>query len=76
MYVTVLYIFRKHCRIVRFSNAMMHGLDGLLISLIHNNFLITYLLLFFLESYKKCMLQFFIATKNTVGLYDLAMKIQ
>ena len=41
----------------------------------HNNFLITYLLLFFLQSYKICMLQFFIATKNTVGLYDLAMKM-
>ena len=58
MYVTVLYSCKKHCRIVRFSNenAMMHGLDGLLISLMHNNFLITYLLLFFLESYKICML--------------------
>ena len=50
MYVTVLYSYRKHCKILRFSNvnAMMHGLDGLLISLMHNNFLITHLLLFFL----------------------------
>ena len=57
---------KKHCRIVRFSNenAMMHGLDGLLISLIYNNatrvdFLITYLLLFFVYtcSHKKCMIK-------------------
>ena len=41
LFVTVLYVYRKHCRNVRFSdeNAMMRGLDGLLISLIHNNFL-------------------------------------
>ena len=57
-------VTRKHCRIVRFSNenAMMHGFEGLLISLIYNNvtrvdFLITYLLLFFLYSYKKCMIK-------------------
>ena len=50
MYVTVLHSYKKHCKLVRFSNvnAMMHGLDSLLISLMHNNFLITYLLLFFL----------------------------
>ena len=34
---------------------MMHGLDGLLISLIPNNFFTTYLYMY----------QFFIATKNT-----------
>ena len=39
MYVTVLYVYKKHCRIVRFSNenAMMHALDELLPSLMHNN---------------------------------------
>ena len=50
MYVTVLYSYKNYCRIVRFSdvNAMMHGLEGLSLSLImHNNFLITYLLLLF-----------------------------
>ena len=33
LFVTVLYVYRKHCRIVRFSNenAMMHGSEGLLI---------------------------------------------
>ena len=48
--VTVLYSYKKYCRIVRFSNVngMMHGLNGLSISLMHNNFLITYLLLVFL----------------------------
>ena len=50
LFVTVLYSYRKHRRIVRFSNesAMMHGLDRLLISLIHNSVLITFLSLFFL----------------------------
>ena len=50
IFVTVLYSYKKYCRIVRFSyvNGMMHGLDGLSISLMHNNFLITYLLLLFL----------------------------
>ena len=59
IYVTVLYIYRKHCRIVRYSieNAMMHVLDGLLISLIHNNvpcvdFFINYFVLYFLYSYE------------------------
>ena len=39
MYVTVLYSYKKHCRIVRFSNeiTMMHALDGLFLSLMHNN---------------------------------------
>ena len=39
MYVTVLYSYKKHVRIVRLSdeNAMMHALDGLLLSLMHNN---------------------------------------
>ena len=39
MYVTFLYSYKKHCRIVRFSNenTMMHALDGLLLSLMHNN---------------------------------------
>ena len=48
--VTVLYSYKKYRRIVRFSyvNGMMHGLDGLSISLMHNNFLITYLLLLFI----------------------------
>ena len=48
--VTVLYSYKKYRRIVRFSyvNGMMHGLDELSISLMHNNFLITYLLLLFL----------------------------
>ena len=66
LFVTVLYIHRKHCRIVQFSNdnAMMHGLDRLLISSTPNNFLITYLLLFFLIKLQN-MYQFSIATKNT-----------
>ena len=57
-------VTRKHRRIVRFSNgnAMMRGFDGLLISSIHNNvtrvdFFITYLLLFFLYSFKICMIK-------------------
>ena len=60
--VTVLYSYKKYCRIVRFSNVngMMHGLDGLSISLMHNNFLITYLLLLIFISYN----QFSIATKT------------
>ena len=39
MYVTVLYSYKKHCRIVRFSNenTMMHALDGLFLSSMHNN---------------------------------------
>ena len=39
MYATVLYSYKKHVRIVRLSdeNAMMHALDGLLLSLMHNN---------------------------------------
>ena len=39
MYVTVLYSYKKHCRIVRFSNenTMMHALDGLFLLLMHNN---------------------------------------
>ena len=39
MYVTVLYSYKKHCRIVLFSNenTMMRALDGLFLSLMHNN---------------------------------------
>ena len=35
MYVTVLYSYKKHCRIVRFrnENTMMHALDGLFLLL-------------------------------------------
>ena len=50
MYVAILYSYKKYCGIVLFSNVneMMHGLEGLLLSLImHNNFLVTYLLLLF-----------------------------
>ena len=65
MYVTVLYVYKKHCRIVRFSNenAMMHALDGLLSSLMNNNvtrvdlFFMTYFVMYFLHSYKICMIK-------------------
>ena len=64
MYETVLYSYKKkYCRIARFSNenAMMYGLDGLLLSTITLNALgfclITYFVLYFLYSYKICMIK-------------------
>ena len=74
MYVTVPHSYKKYCKIVRFSNvnAMMHGLDGLLISLMHNNFLITCLLLFFYKLQNMYVTVLY-SYKSTVGLYDLAM---
>ena len=69
-------VTRKRYRIVRFSNkkAMMQGLDGLLVSLIHNNVTrVNFLAYLFVTVFYICTVYCYCQEPITVYFFEICM---